>query len=146
MSYATWQEALAAIVYEAALAENSELGRLSRAATRLASDDPWASGSPNSSGTVGAPGPSMSDSETQDPPRSDVSSTPEDGSNTYQGRISGISLRSRGDVADGFTLTVSFDWRTGQRLVESLSGDRGIRGTDGAEYSLTIVREALPTT
>jgi len=145
MSYDTWQEALKAMVYEAALDPKSELARLSRAATRL-SGEPSGTGSPDSNGTVGAPGPLMTASGWRDPRRVVVCTTPDVGSNAYQGRILAILSRWSEEEGDEYILMVSFDSQTSRRLAETLYGPRGSLDMDGAGYSLTIREGAPPTT
>ena len=107
---------------------------------------PSGTGSQSSSGTAGARGRSTSDSDQPVRVQIDVSTTPDDGSNTYQGRLAGISLPWSGVLVDGFTLMVFFDYRTRQRLQESLSGRRGWIDMAGAECSLMIPTGEPPTT
>jgi len=104
------------------------------------------SGSPNSPGTVGAPGRLTHVSEILDPALTDASSTLEDGSNTFQGRASLTSWQSRGVEGGVFTVTVSLDSRTAGRLKESLSGRGGEDVTEDVGFSLTMVREAPRST
>jgi len=137
MSYATWQEALEALVKREGL-EKSEVGRLSGRAS--------GTGSPSLNGTVGALGPSMSDSETPDPLRNGASSTPDDGSRDFRGRLTGILSRWKEDEGDGFILMVSFDSRTAARLREKAFGLHGSHGTGAVECSLTIMDGEPPTT
>lgn len=146
MRYQTWQEALAGMVREAALDPNSELARLSRAATSLSSDEPSESGYPDTDGIAGAPGPLMSASGWTDPRQVVVCTTPENGLNTFQGQIQDISLLWKGDVVVECTLMVSFDSPTGSRLLEKLSIKGGKFDMGDAEYSVTIVIEEAPTT
>ena len=132
MSYLTWQEALAGLVSEKGL-QDTELGDISRIAS--------ANGYRGLNGPVGALGHLTHVSEILAQARIDACTTRVDGSNTFQGRLLGISSRWREDGVVVYTLTASFDSRTSSRLGESLCGDHGMLGTDGAEYSLTIVRE-----
>jgi len=106
----------------------------------------WGSGSPSSPGTAGAPGPLMTASGWTDPRQVVVCTTPEDGSNTYQGRVWDISLRSSGGPEDGFILMAYFDSETAARLLESRYGRDGALASDAVRYSLTIVSEGPPTT
>ena len=106
----------------------------------------WGNGCPGSNGTAGAPGRLTHVMETLDPLQIDAFTTPEDGLNTYQGRITAISLPSSGDEGDEYTLTVSFDHQTSLRLRGRAFGHPGSRDTEGAGYSLTIVRGEPPTT
>jgi len=103
-------------------------------------------GSPNSRGTAGAPGRLTHVSEILDPALTDVSTTPEDGSNTFQGRLSAILSQWSGEEEGEFTLMVSFDLETYRRLSDRASGDHGAFFMADVEYSVTIVREAPPTT
>ena len=98
-------------------------------------------GSPNSHGTPGAPGPSTAVLDLMARPQGVVSSTPDDGSNTFQGHLRAILSQLSGDEVGEFTLMVSFDLETYSRLSARLFGPRGRPGMDAAEFSLTIVHE-----
>jgi len=104
------------------------------------------SGSPDSHGIAGARGPLMSASGWTDPRQVVVCTTPDDGLNTFQGRLTGILSRWSGDGVGECTLMASFDFQTFRRLNESLSGPLGNLDMDGALCSLTIVREGPRTT
>ena len=146
MGYPTWQEALAGMVHEAALEPSSELARLSRAASRLSSENPSERGYPDSSGTAGAPGHSMRDSETRDPPRTAASTTPDDGSKRFPVRLTAISLQSKGESRDAYTLTVWLSSRTAARLKDHLFGDHGTGNLAGVECCLTVPNSEPPST
>ena len=103
-------------------------------------------GLPGSSGAVGAPGRLTHVSATLDQALRGAYTTLVGGSNTFQGRLLATLSRSNQDGVVEYTLMACFDLETDSRLVESLSGDHGMIGTDGAEYSLTIVRREPPTT
>ena len=137
MSYETWQEALAALVKRQDLQE-TELGRLSAQAS--------GTGSPDTSGTVGAPGHLTHVLETLDQALRGVSFTREGGSRIFQGRLLDISSLSRGGEGGVYTLMVSFDYLTRRRLEGIPSGDPGIFDTAVAECSATIVTGVRPTT
>lgn len=137
MSYDTWQEALAGLVKDKGL-EDSELGDISKRAS--------APGSTDSRGTVGARGPLTHVSEILGLHRTDVSTTRDDGLNTYQGQCRAISSRSRGARGEGFTLTVYFDSKTSSRLKESLFSRAGKVATGEIEYSSIEVTLVLPST
>jgi len=97
-------------------------------------------------GIVGVRGPLMSDSDQLARARIDVSTTPEDGLNTFQGRLVDISSPWSAERVGEFTLTVSFDSRTHRRLLESLYGDPGLLDMDGVECLLTTPTVEPPTT
>ena len=103
-------------------------------------------GSKPLSGTAGVPGRLTHVSETLALLRSVASSTPEDGLNTFQGRLQGISSRLNAGPEEGYILTVYFDSQTSQRLRESLSGFLGNSGTVPVGSSITMVLEEPPTT
>ncbi len=103
-------------------------------------------GSKGSSGTVGAPGRLTHVSETLAPLPIGAFFTRGDGSNTYQGRVQGISSRLNEGSEEGYILTVFFDSRTSRRLRENLSGSLGENGTVAAGSSLTMVIGEPPTT
>jgi len=107
----------------------------------LDDDRRWESASPSSRGTAGAPGPLMHASVILDRLRIDASSIPDDGSNTFRGRVWDISLRSSGDSEDGFILMAYFDFATAARLLESRCGKAGTLASDDVRYYLTIVEE-----
>ena len=117
---------------------NQELGAISRAAS--------ASSSAPSNGTAGALGRLTRVSEILDLPPTDVSTTPGDGLNTYQGQCRDISLRLRRERGEEFILTAFFDSRTSSRLAERLSIRDGKNATDGTAYSPIEVTLVLPTT
>ena len=103
-------------------------------------------GSTDSSGTAGARGRLTHVSEILDLLPTDASSTPVIGSNTYQGRLTDISWRSRGAGGEEFTATVSFDYRTASRLRERVYGDRGWDGTvDLESFPMTVILEPATT-
>ena len=104
------------------------------------------SGCQDSSGIAGAPGPLTHVSETLARVLTDVSITPDDGLNTFQGQLVAISSPWSADSEGEFTLTVFFDSRTHRRLVESLYGDRGIDGTvDVGLSDMTVILAPLTT-
>lgn len=103
-------------------------------------------GSPDSLGIAGAHGPSMSDSDQPVPVLTGVSSIPDDGWNTFQGRLVDISSPWSAEREGEFTLTVYFDSQTHRRLVVNLYGDRGKFGMDGAAFLLMMKEEEPPTT
>jgi len=103
-------------------------------------------GSRTSSGTAGAHGRLTRVSEILDPHQNDASTTPDDGSNTFQGQAWLTSWQSREVQGGVFTLTASFDSRTATRLQESLSGPDGEIVTGEPAFSLTIVRGERPST
>jgi len=103
------------------------------------SDGSWEPGSVRSSGIAGAPGPLMNAMGWTDPRQIVVCTTPDDGLNTFQGRLQGISLLSREEPEGGYILTVYFDSETATRLRESLSGKVGRYGTVDAEsFPMTV--------
>lgn len=102
----------------------------------------WADGSESSSGTAGARGPSMLDSEIAGRLRTDASSTPGTGLNTFQGHLQDISLRLSAERGEGYILTVYFDYQTALRLNENLCGNLGRSDMVGAGSSVTITTEA----
>jgi len=106
----------------------------------------WESGSTNTRGTVGVPGRLTSVTEILDRVLTDASTTPDGGSNTFQGRLIRISSRSKKADSVEFTLTASFDFQTAYRLSVGVSGLLGKIATEGAGYSLMILPEELPTT
>jgi len=103
-------------------------------------------GSRDSSGTAGARGRSITGSEIPDLLPTDASTTPDDGLNTFQARLQGISSRLNEGPEEGFILTVYFDSETAGRLRERLSGPVGILATDDAEFYLTTVTVEPSTT
>jgi len=106
----------------------------------------WGDGSRNSHGTVGALGRLTHVSETLALAPTAASTTPEDGWNTFQGRLLDISSPLRGEREDAFTLTVCFDSRTLRRLNGRVFGHLGRLVTDGAQCSVTIEIEEQPST
>jgi len=103
-------------------------------------------GSPNSSGAVGARGRLTRVSEILDPALTDASSTPDDGLNTFQGLTWAISSPWKGPGGVGYTLTVYYDSETAGRLDECLSSLRGKSAMEGIECSPMITILELPTT
>jgi len=104
------------------------------------------SGSTDSPGTAGAPGRSTHVSDLTGPALIAVSTTPDDGLNTFQGRAWLTSWQLRGVQEGVFTLTASFDLETALRLKESLSSIPGNCVTEGTEcFPMTLILE-LPTT
>ena len=103
-------------------------------------------GSQSLNGTAGAPGPSTPDLAQMAQARIDVWCTREDGSNTFQGRLQGISSRLNEGLEEGYILTVYFDYQTSRRLNERLSGLRGKYGTVAAGSLVTIEIEEPPST
>jgi len=136
-NYESWPEALAALVKKNCL-EDSELGDISVLAS--------ASGYTRSNGTVGAPGRLTLVSEILDPLQIDVSSTPDDGLNSYQGELLDISSRLSAGGEVVYTLTVYFDSRTAARLKESRCGSLGNSDTVAVGSSVTMTLEEPPTT
>ena len=137
MTYDSWQEALVGMVKEKGL-EGSELAEISARASE--------NGSARSNGPVGARGPLTLVSEILAPPPTDVSTTPEDGSNTFQGHVWAISCRSKGALGDAFTLTVCFDSKTATRLHEKVFGPGGRSDTEDAEFfPMTLILEPPST-
>lgn len=107
---------------------------------------PLAHGSQPSLGIAGALGPSTLVSELLDLAQRGVSTTPDDGLNTFPGRLLTISSPWSAEREGEFILTVFFDSLTLRRLVESLYGDPGRSGMEDAEFSLTMKRGERPTT
>jgi len=103
-------------------------------------------GSANSPGTAGAPGRSTHVSELTAQALTGVSITPDDGLNTFQGRLLAILSRSSEGPEVEFILTASFDSKTAGRLSGGVSGLLGKIVTEGVPCSLMIQIEELPTT
>lgn len=114
--------------------------------TRRILEDRWGVGCKRLSGIAGAPGRLTHDSETLDPRQIAAFITPVDGSNTFQGRLQGISSRLNEGSEVGFILTVFFDSLTAARLSDYLYGSLGKTGTVAAGSSVTIVVGEPPTT
>jgi len=93
----------------------------------------------NSRGTAGAPGRLTHVSETLDPALTDVSSTPDDGLNTFQGRVLGISSVLREEQGVVYTVMVCFDLKTASRLKESRCTEPGKAGSEGVASFHMIV-------
>jgi len=106
----------------------------------------WGYGSPSSPGTAGAPGRLTHVSEILDRDLTDVSITPDNGLNTFQGRAWLTSWQWRAVRGGVFTLTVSLDSETALRLDENRSTAAGYCASEEIVFSLTMVREAQPTT
>jgi len=90
---------------------------------------PLETGSQSSRGIVGARGRSITGSEIPDLLPTDASITPDDGSNTCQGRLLDILSQWKEDEEGVFILTVSFDSRTASRLRERASSRAGTPAT-----------------
>jgi len=74
--------------------------------------------------------------------RIDASSIPDNGLNTYQGRLQHISLLSRQDGEAVYMLTVCLDSKTDGRLKENLSGSLGNADMDDVEsFPMTVTVE-----
>jgi len=96
----------------------------------------------SSNGTAGAPGPSTPALGTLGRLRIDASSIPDNGLNTYQGRLQHISLLSRQDGEAVYMLTVCLDSKTDGRLKENLSGSLGNADMDDVEsFPMTVTVE-----
>jgi len=155
-----WREALAALVKRQDRLEDSELAEISKRASET--------GSPSSLGIVGVPGRSeietradgmtgWSDAEEaarglsealgrRDHLRNVASRTLADGSNSFQGVVTGILYASKEPLGDEFTLTVYFDSRTGSRLGESLYGRAGSGAMDDVPFTpMTLILEPRTT-
>lgn len=102
-------------------------------------------GSDPSHGIAGARGRLTHVSEIVDQVLIDASTTPDDGLNTFQGHLVGISSPSSEVQGAEFTLMVYFCSLTRQRLKERLSGIRGKNSMDGVRSWDTIVTVVLPT-
>jgi len=107
---------------------------------------PSADGSQSSSGVVGAPGRLTRVSEILDRARTDAYTTPGDGWNTFQGRLSDILLPSRLDVAGVAILMAFYDSRTLRRLHDQLCGGVGSTATVDVGCSRMIVSVEPRTT
>jgi len=143
MNYATWEDALEALLENSQDEDSEELHDIAAEAIyrRL-----WENGYRPSNGRAGAPSHLMTATERQGLPRIAASTTPDAGSNTFQGRALVTSWPSSEEPGVAFTVTVSFDSETAVRLQENLSGRVGMLATGEPEsFLMTLIKEQ-PTT
>jgi len=97
-------------------------------------------------GIAGVHGPSIVALDPWGLPQIGVSTTPDDGLNSFQGRLVDISSPWSAEREGEFTLMVFFDSQTHRRLVESLYGEVGSEDMGVAESCpMTVILEQPST-